>query len=276
MQKPRIAAVSYLNALPLIWGLARGRDSRDFHMTLHPPHECSRLLREGLVDVALIPSIEFAQIGGLSTVPGLGISSRREVRSVVLISRKPLERIRRLAVDDNSRTSVALARLILARGHNCRPRIEAMAPELEPMLRDNDAALLIGDAALKETMALGDRVSGSRPELQVLDLAREWNLLTSKPFVFAFWACRPVVNGSEIGPALERSLEEGMANLESIVSDASSRIGLPAEEIRSYLTRNIHYRLGREEVDSLRVFYRMSWEDGILSEQHEAKEAAGA
>ncbi len=274
MQKPRIAAVSYLNALPLIWGLIRGKDSRDYQISLHPPHECSRLLREGLVDVALIPSIEFSQIGGLSTVPGLGISSRREVRSVVLISRTPPDRIRRLAVDDNSRTSVALARLVLARAHGCRPAIEPMPPDLDAMLERNDAALLIGDAALKETVALDGGGAGSRPGLVVLDLAREWNLLTGKPFVFAFWACRPVVNSAEIKPALERSLEEGLANLEAIVSDASGRSGLPAEAVRSYLTRNIHYRLGREELDSLRIFYRMSWEDGILSGQSRAREAA--
>src|SRR6185436_14153446 len=113
VQRIRLASVSYLNALPLTWGLLRGRQRDHADVTLAPPHECARLLAEGLVDLALIPSIEFARIAGLAPVPGTGVCSRREVRSVLLIARREPAAIRSLAVDANSRTSVALSQVVL-------------------------------------------------------------------------------------------------------------------------------------------------------------------
>lgn len=255
MQRIRLASVSYINALPLNWGLTRGRHREAFETALVPPHECARRLREGFADVALLPSIEFARISGLVGVPGTGIASRHEVRSVLLISRVPIPSIERLAVDLNSRTSVGLARLVLARRYGCRPRLEPMAPDLGAMLQRHDAALIIGDAALKAVPGPGDHL---------LDLAREWHEMTRLPFVFALWACRPVVNAMELRRILEQSLLEGLENLGRIAEEESARTGTPIETITTYLRRNIHYRLGPDETDSLRVFFRMCHEEGIL------------
>ncbi len=261
MSRPRIAAVAYLNALPLIYGLSRGRHRGFCELSLAPPSECARLLQEGLADVALIPSVEFARAAGLAAVPGMGISARREVRSVLLISQVEPSGIRTLAADHSSRTSVALARIVLARRHGCRPRIEPMPPSLPGMLLRHDAALLIGDAALRASL----------PEARtprtgfVLDLASEWHGLTRLPFVFAFWACRPVIPVRDVASVLDDSLEEGLANIGRIASEEAERVGLPSDLLRSYLTESIHYTLGGEETDSLRVFYRICGEEGLLA-----------
>jgi len=261
MQTTRVAAVAYLNSLPLIRGLQKTGRHPGITLQFAPPHDCARLLREGLVDVALIPSIEFARIGGLSAIPGTGVSSRHEVRSVILVSRRPFASIRSLAVDLNSRTSIALSRLLLSRRHQCRPVVEPMEPDLDRMLEDHDAALLIGDAALHAFPAAG---APAREGLLVLDLAREWNEMTGLPFVFAFWACRPVVPWLPMQRLLEESLETGLAELPQIVEEESARTGLPASLLRRYLAENIRFRLGPGESESLRLFYRMCREEGIL------------
>lgn len=266
MQKTRLASVSYLNALPFNWGLTHGAGRGQFDLTLAPPAECARLLTDGLVDVALIPSIEFARISGLAPIHSLGISSCEEVRSVLLVTRTEPQQIGRVAVDRNSRTSVALLRLILARRYGCRPRFVAMPPELGPMLEGHDAALLIGDAALRASQEHdGWRTSSDAgPAFRVLDLAREWNQMTRMPFVFALWACRPVVSVPEVTAALETALTEGLAHLEEIAASESRRTGLPFDMISTYLRFNIGYRLGAAESDSLRFFFRLCRDEGIL------------
>src|SRR5678815_1131931 len=228
MQRTRLASVSYLNALPLTWGLSHGSFRGRYDLKMVPPFECARLLNDGLVDVALVPSVEFARVPGLVPVPGTGVTSRNEVRSVLLISRCDPDSIRSLAVDLNSRTSVALSRLILLHRYHCRPRIEAMPPEFESMLDRHDAALLIGDAALRASVD-----PSLRSRFQVLDLAREWNLMTGMPFVFAFWACRPVVNVSEMRSVLNRSLDEGLMNIDRIATLEAAGSGLPMDTIAS-------------------------------------------
>ncbi len=263
MQRIRLASVSFLNSLPLTWGFSHGRRRDRIDLRSAPPHECARLLQEGLVDVALIPSIEFARITGLAAVPGTGISSREEVRSVLVATKVEPVSIRSIAVDLNSRTSVALTRVILARRYSCRPRMASMSPDLDAMLRNNDAALLIGDPALK---ASADAAAVDR-HLRIMDLASEWNELTRMPFVFALWACRPVVDINEMRTLLDESLEEGLRHIDDIAAEQSQRSGLPAAIIASYLRRNIHFRLGPAESDSLRVFFRMCREEGLLSPQ---------
>ncbi|HET9482123.1 MAG TPA: menaquinone biosynthesis protein [Candidatus Polarisedimenticolia bacterium] len=266
MQRIRLASVAYLNALPLTRGLTHGDDRGAYDLLMAPPCECARLLQEGWVDVALIPSIEFARTAGLVPVPGTGVSSRHEVRSVLLLSRSEPARIRSLAVDLNSRTSVALTRLILARRFGCRPRIESAPPEPERMLEEHDAALVIGDAALRTSLRLS-REDPAFHGVRVLDLAREWHAMTRLPFVFAFWACRPVMPVSGMADVFRRSLEKGLAALGAIADEEAGRTSLPAPLIESYLRENIHYRLGPPETDSIRLFFRMCREEGILPGQ---------
>lgn len=261
MQQTRIASVSYLNALPLTRGLTHGSLAGRHQVTLCPPAECSRLLSEGLADVALLPSVEFARLPGLSAIWGCGVAARREVRSVLLLTRVPLDQVRTLAVDLNSRTSVALARVLLKRRYGARPRLEPMPPDPRAMLARHDAALMIGDAALRTSEVGG----APDPAVRIVDLASEWNEMTGMPFVFAFWACRPVVSLESIRGDLARSLEEGLASIQSIACEEAARTGIPAPAIADYLAQSIQHRLGASESESLRLFYRYCREDGLLA-----------
>ena len=135
-----------------------------------------------------------------------------------------------------------------------------MPPDLSAMLCTHDSALLIGDAALKASLAIPNEAAPV-----VLDLAREWNEMTGMPFVFAIWACRPVLDVAATREVLEQSLGEGLMSVDRIAGEESGRTGLPSSAIAFYLRQNIQYHLGRAESDSLRVFYRMSREEGLLS-----------
>jgi len=258
MHRTRFASVAYLNALPLTWGLTRGSLTEGIDLLAVPPCDAAGLLADGRVDVALIPSIEFARMAGLTAIPGTGIAALREVRSVLLLSRVEPSRIRTLGVDRNSRTSVALTQLILRHRYRCRPAVEPMPPDPDRMLATRDAALIIGDPALAAS------IGPVRGVTHVIDLAQEWYALTGLPFVFAFWACRPVVPVPGIAALLEASLEEGLAGIDVISAEAAGRNGLPAGIIAAYLRNNIRYRLGGAETRSLRLFFGMCGEEGLV------------
>ncbi|MGH9869285.1 MAG: menaquinone biosynthetic enzyme MqnA/MqnD family protein [Candidatus Polarisedimenticolia bacterium] len=262
MQKARVASVSYLNSLPLTWGLQHGRQRGLFELQFHSPAECARLLQDGMVDLALIPSVEFERTLGLVAVPGTGVVSRREVRSVLLLTRTDPRDIRSLAVDFNSRTSVALTCILLARRYGARPQLHPMPPDPGPMLEACDAALLIGDPALRASVSAEQQPAAGGP--RTIDLAREWNEMTGLPFVFAFWACRPVLDVPAVREILEMSLAEGIKAIDRIADEEAPRTGLPPASIASYLRRNIHYRIGPEESESLRSFYRLCREEGLI------------
>ena len=258
MQRPRIVSVAYLNALPLTWGLTRGSLKGTVEVVAVPPAEACALLTDGRADVALIPSIDLARSAGLTPVPGTGIAALKEVRSVLLLSRVEPAAIRTLAADNNSHTSVALARLILKRRHRCEPQVTPAPPDPARMLAANDAALIIGDAALKAAEALPKEAPF------VIDLADEWHAMTGLPFVFALWACRPVIPPSRLAEMFERSLDEGLENIDTIAAEGAAGAGLHPGVIASYLRGNIRYRLGPEEMGSLRTFFGLCRDEGLL------------
>lgn len=260
--RARVASVAYLNALPLTWGLSHGRDRGLFEIGFHSPAECARLLQDGMVDLALIPSVEFERIRGLQALPGLGVVSRREVRSVILLTRSDPREIRSLALDVNSRTSAALVQLLLARRYGARPSLHPMPPDAEEMLRRCDAGLMIGDAALRVTAQELPATAG-RP-VRIFDLAAEWHAMTGLPFVFAFWACRPVLDAPGLREVLGRSLAEGLDSIDAIAQGESGRTGIPAAAIAAYLRFNIQYTMGPEEADSLCLFFRLCREEGLI------------
>ena len=145
------------------------------------PSACARRLQAGQVDVGLVPSVELNR-QPLRAVAGLGIASGGAVRSILLLSKVPFSRIRTLAADSGSRTSVVLARLILAQRFGVQPVLHEAAPKYENMLRSADAALIIGDPAL--------RIDPSSMIYEWLDLGHEWTQMTGLPMVFAVWAAR--------------------------------------------------------------------------------------
>jgi len=245
----RISFIEFLNALPLGWGLLHGSLKGRHDLLLDVPSECARHLKSGQVDVGLIPVIEYQRIPGLRVVEGISIASKREVRSVLFVSRKPLRQIRTVALDTSSRTSVALLRILLSEFHGLRNIEFNEAPPIpRAMLDDHDAALVIGNPALQIAF----------DGLHVYDLAREWNRFTGLPFVFAFWAVRPEIELGQAGRVFAESKREGLRSIPLIAEWYSSRLPVSAPDIRRYLTSNLDYSLDDENRKGLTLFYDLA------------------
>ena len=260
MRKLRISAISYLNTAPLMWDFEHGDAASRFEISYTIPSACARALAEGTADIGIIPAAAYTHIPGLQILPDVAIASRRAVRSILLVSKVPVDQIQSVALDESSMTSVALAKVLL-KWLGLNPQYESMPPDLAKMLAAHHAALLIGDPALQV----------DRTCYHTLDLAEEWIRITGKPFVFAFWAVRgealkesdPTI---DLPAVFRNSRDHGLqpSNLGTIVNEWSARLNLSAEEVRSYLTQNIHYHLDPECVGGLQLFYRYASEIGAL------------
>lgn len=241
----RVGIVDFLNSRPLAWGFRPEVCPEGVEPVYGSPARLADMLAAGSLDVGLVPVVEAARLAGARVLPGLCIGAVREVRSVLLVSRRPIARVRRIALDEGSRTSAALVRVLAAQRWGIEPEYVPHPPDLTAMLDTADAALLIGDPALHV----------DRGDLQIWDLAGEWKAMTGLPFVFAAWTRRP---GIELTPEQEglfiRSLEAGLADLERIVADSSRDTGLAPELLHRYFTHHLHYRLGPEERAGMDAF----------------------
>ena len=266
--RTRLGLVSYLNSRPIGYGLLHGRQKGRFDVVSGIPSALADALHAGDLDLALIPSVEYARARAAGVeaalVPGIAIGSDGPAESVLLFSRVPPEQIASIALDVSSRTSTALLRLLLRR--RLRPGLPdpeflPAAPELPAMLARCDAALLIGDRALFAAQEAATPGSG----LRIFDLGAQWAALTGRPFVFAFWSGPAREDSPEIVAALQDSLEEGIGKIPEIARDAAGGDADREKLVRRYLTTSIRYDLGREEIQGLSAFYGMLAEDGILS-----------
>jgi chorismate dehydratase len=259
LPKLRVGIVNYLNSKPLAWGFLKGHHASLFVPSYHSPALVARLLAEGELDVGLVPSIEVQRIPGLTVVPDLCVAADHEVRSVLLVSRTPVEEIRRVALDDNSRTSAALVKILLAERYGLAPEYATTHPDVERMLAGADAALVIGDPALRVR----------RDRYLILDLAAEWRALTGLPFVFAVWAVRAEVDFPDLAFYFKSSLRFGLANLDILVRESAAELGLDSAEVRSYLTQNLRFFLQEPELAGLAEFFRRARAHGLLPEARE-------
>jgi predicted solute-binding protein len=268
MHQLRVGIVDFLNSRPLAWGFLEGRHGDLCAASYHPPAEVARRLAEGSLDAGLIPSIEVPRIGGLEIVPRLCVSATHEVRSVLLVSRRPLARVRRIALDANSRTSAALTRILAAERWGIAPEYVEARPDVPAMLAGADAALLIGDPALQV----------DRERYLVVDLAAEWQALTGLPFVFAVWAVRPeaAARVPNLGAVFAESLRYGLDHLDDIVARAAAELSLPADLVHAYLTENLGYVLGEPERAGLDEFWRRARVHGLIDDAVPAAVAAPA
>ncbi|MGH9504836.1 MAG: menaquinone biosynthetic enzyme MqnA/MqnD family protein [Terriglobales bacterium] len=263
MKRLRISAISYLNTAPLMWDFEHGNAGAAFDISYTVPAQCAADLAEGSADIGIIPAAAYASIPGLAILPGIAIASRRPVRSILLVSKVPLDQVRSVALDTSSLTSVALTRVLFSKWWGQGRSFEPMAPDLETMLAEHDAGLLIGDPALKV----------DRSRYLTYDLAEEWIRLTGKPFVFAFWAVREsaLTNAPatlDLSTLFQESRDHGLqpANLGRIAEEWAPRLGMSANEVRSYLTENIYYELDPPCLEGLQLFYRYAGECGALPE----------
>jgi predicted solute-binding protein len=255
-RRPRLCASSALNTAPLLWGFLHGEGREQVDLSFATPATSAERAIAGAVDVSLAPAVEIAR-HGLQAVPGVGVACHGAVRSILLVARKPWSEIRTLAADESSRTSVELARIVLARRYGAEPAVSKAAPNVESMLLDSDAGLLIGDAALAvDTQTL---------KYPHLDLGEAWLELTGLPFVFARWAGRPGAPGLDRPQLYEDSCDEGLCDLERIVEEEAARRELPHVFVHHYLTRNIKYHIGAEELNGLERYLRYVQELGALA-----------
>ena len=262
MRRLRISAISYLNTAPLMWDFEHGKAGADFDVSYTVPSACAVDLQTGAADIGIIPAAAYTTVPGLVILPGVAIASRRAVRSILLVSKVPLEKIQSVALDTSSLTSVALVKVLFAKWlGGGDSKFVSMAPNLEQMLQQHDAGLIIGDPAL-----LVDR-----SQYFTYDLAEEWLRLTGKPFVFAFWAVRQealkdIASGLDLATVFQESRDHGLAadNLRKIAQEWAPRLGLSKSAVRVYLTENIHYYLDAPCIEGLQLFYRYAQECKVL------------
>lgn len=248
VQKSRVkvGAVSFLNTKPLIHTLS----SEGIQLYFDVPSRLAEMLEAGLLDVAIIPIIEYfrASDQGYKIIPNISIASHGAVRSIQLFSRLLIPDIRMVALDTSSRTSRALVEILLAEKYDCFPDFTSCSPSLDPESVNADALLLIGDAALRNLGALD----------LALDLGAEWREWTGLPFVYACWVARDDVALGTIPQMLMDAKESGIAQIPEIARIESKKLGLPASLCLDYLTRNICFDLGDSEIAGLKRFYELA------------------
>lgn len=240
-----MCAVSYLNTVPLVWGMMHGDEREIFDLGFALPSECADRLAEGHVDIGILPVVEMAR-QKLEYFRGTGIACHGPVRSILLISKVPVRQIRTVATDSGSRTSVMLTRVILAEKFGVAPRLISRPADLSAMLGEADAALLIGDAALK--------VDPAALPFETLDLGGEWVEMTGLPMVFAVWSGRAAAIEERYARAFVDSCAFGMARIEEIVASESAARGFAPALVREYLTEHIAFRLGEKDYAGLELF----------------------
>ena len=271
MSRLKISAISYLNTAPLMWDFehAEAGAGVDFDVSYTIPSACAEALRAGTADIGIIPAAAYATVPDLVIIPDVAIAARRAVRSILLVSKVPVnqlskrqlsKKVRTVALDTSSMTSVVLTKILFAKWMGGARDYTAMAPDLDAMLGACDAALLIGDPALQV----------DRTRYFTLDLAEEWVARTGKSFVFAFWAIRKQAlagrNGAAIAEVFKKSRDHGLSpkKLEAIAQEWAQRLGLTVEFVRVYLTHNIHYYLDPPCLEGLALYYRLGAEVGAL------------
>jgi chorismate dehydratase len=258
MSTLRISVVKYLNSVPLIWGMLHGRQQGKHELHFATPANCADSVREGKADIGIIPVIEYHRIDHLQIISGISIASKSRVRSVLLLTKVPIEKIQSVAVDASSRTSVAFLRILLGKYYSRTVNLIPSAPRPDEMLQRADSALVIGDPALT--------YCGSA---EAYDLAAEWKKFTGLPFVFAFWAGHRDKNLSLCRKDFEESREFGLAHVDDIAAEYAPKLDLPPVEVKVYLTENINYSLDEENLRGLRLFFKLARETGIIPVEKE-------
>lgn len=266
--KIRVCAVSYLNTSPLVWGFLHGPGKGLFDLSFQLPAACADALREGSADIGLVPVIELARQPDLVVIPEASIACQGPVRSILVVSKKPLEEIESLAADTSSRTSVVMTQVVLERKYGKRVDVRPHPPVLDAMLEDADAALIIGDPALHIDPAMNE---WRGLPVHVYDMGGEWVELTGLPMVYAVWAAKQEIADPGLIQPFVDSKAHGLARRDEIVAAETGIRDLPRELIRRYITRHISYELGERERRALSLFLRWAGGLGLVDEGVEAR-----
>lgn len=251
----RVGAVSFLNTVPLIEGLA---DEEGIEVSADLPSRVARDLDAGSIDVGLIPAVEYLRGVGGEIVPGICIGAHGAVRTVKIFSQIPLRSIEKVSVDRGSRSSVALMNVLLGELHGLRPQIEEFEPRRESLFDRAPTALVIGDRA--------DAIDPTG--LLVTDLGALWNEVTGLPFVFAAWVLSPTLGpGPErtrLIAALHAARRRGRERLDELARREATAHGLDLHRVTSYWREHVHYDLGSEELRGLQRFAELAVDHGQI------------
>lgn len=257
----RIGAVSYLNTKPLIHGLTDRLPDCDLVLDL--PSRLAERLGAGDLDVALIPSVEFFRgASEFEIISNACIACRGAVRSVQLLFRSDPQAVKTIALDVGSRTSAAMAQVLLHERFGIRPSISTLPIEADFYRDYSDAVLVIGDRAMKIQT---DRF------LECWDLGAHWNQWSGLPFVFAMWVARKsglsCPRWKEVSEALEACRDQGLANAPVIAGQFAPKYGLSHEDCLMYFTQQLHFTLGEREQAGLRLFSDHLRQLGLLHQE---------
>jgi chorismate dehydratase len=280
VQKLRISIVQYLNTAPLVWSFTNGPLAGKYDLSFTVPSQCAEAMRTGAADIAIIPAIEYQRIPGLVVLPDLAIASQNRVRSLLILSSKPIEQVRSIALDRSSRSTQALTRILAAKHWKIDPEFFETEPDLSAMLEKADAAMLIGDPALrisialerKSTVSLEGRAICQAAALgitsaeifYVYDVVGEWRKFSSLPAVMAIWAARPEVVTPEVLADFSASRNFGLTQLAAISLAAARELELPQQALESYLRHNIDFSLGEENRRGLERYFQEARKLGLI------------
>lgn len=272
--------MQYLNTAPLVWGFTNGPLAGKYDLSFTVPTQCAEAMRTDAADIAIIPAIEYQRITGLVVLPDLAIASQNRVRSLLIVSRKPIEQVRSVALDRSSRSTQALTRILAAEHWNIDPEFFETEPDLSAMLEKADAAMLIGDPALRISIAI-ERKSTVSPQgraicpaaalgitgaeiFHVYDVVGEWRKFSSLPAVMAIWAARPEVVTPEVLADFSASRNFGLTQLAAISLEAAQELELPQQALESYLRHNIDFSLGEENRRGLERYFQEAAKLGLI------------
>jgi chorismate dehydratase len=278
--KLRISIVQYLNTAPLVWGFTNGPLRGKYDLSFTVPSQCAEQLRTGSVDVAIIPAIEYQRIDDLVILPDMAIASKKQVRSLLILAKKPIEQVKSFALDRSSRSTQALARILCAEKWKIAPEFFEAPPDLGAMLERTDAALLIGDPALRIAVGIEkDSRPGAEGQtlcqaatlgiasselLYVYDVAGEWRSLTGLPAVLAFWTARQEIATPELTADFLASRDFGLSRIPEICFDAARELELPQHTLESYLRNNIDFSLDAENRRGLELYFAYAAKLGLI------------
>ena len=254
-RKIRVGAVTYLNARPLVFSLAGIAPQLELVFDL--PSRLADALADGQLDVAMIPSIEYTRRPGYSIISDACIACDGAVRSVKLFGRVPIERLRTLALDEGSRTSAALVRILLKERFGVWPETRPLPIGASADDIPADAALLIGDRGMLP--------SNGRFEF-TWDLGQQWSRWTGLPFVFAMWIARPGVDLSGVERFLTAARDDGVTRLEEIARQSAPTIGISQDDCLTYLRDHLQFHLGPRQRQGLERFYALAGRHGLAPE----------
>ena len=260
MNQPRISASSYSNTAPLVWSFLYGQNHGKVELILdNAPARSAELLAHRRVDAALVPVIACQTIDNVRLIPDVCVGAREKVRSVCLVTNgQELSEVKTVSLDVSSKTSVILTKIVFREFLGFEPAWRHAEPDLETMLAQSDAALIIGDPALQ--LSADSALRTPHSALKVLDLAQLWHQHTSLGFVFAMWMTGQET--CEIDFAAAR--DEGLAHIDGIAAKYASETGLSRDDMKRYLTENISYSVDDSMQAGLQLYFELAEKHGLI------------